>query len=197
MKHITVITFICMMVAVPTFAKSLKNEAEYKKEWCAKYNGAVDYKTQDKTTVDCITDTHAIEFEYGKNWNPAIRKSRQLSMSVGKTPGVVLILENSKDEKYLYKLREINEKRRLGIKIWTVGIDVELPCDIKGDIDNDGDKIYHFPGQDMYDATVVNPKFGETWFCSYEEAEEAGWKPFLKAKPINPYELGGIRSPEY
>ena len=51
--------------------------------------------------------------------------------------------------------------------------------------------------RDRYDATVVNPKFGETWFCSYEEAEEAGWKPFLKAKPINPYELGGIRSPEY
>ena len=88
-----------MMVAVPAFAKSLKNEAEYKKEWCAKYNGEVDYKTHDKTTVDCITDTHAIEFEYGKNWNPAIRKSRQQSMSVGKTPGVVLILENSKDKK--------------------------------------------------------------------------------------------------
>ena len=186
-----------MMVAVPAFAKSLKNEAEYKKEWCAKYNGEVDYKTQETNTVDCITDTHAIEFEYGKNWNTAIRKSRQQSMSVGKTPGVVLILENSKDEEYLYKLREVNEKRRLGIKIWTVGIDVELPCDIKGDIDNDGDKIYHIPGQDMYDATVVNPKFGETWFCSYEEAEEAGWKPFIKAKPINPYELGGIRYPEY
>ena len=30
-----------------------------------------------------------------------------------------------------------------------------------------------------------------------EEAEEAGWKPFQKAKPIDPYELGGIRSPEY
>jgi hypothetical protein len=52
MKHITVITFICMVVAVPAFAKSLKNEAEYKKEWCAKYNGEVDYKTHDKTTVD-------------------------------------------------------------------------------------------------------------------------------------------------
>ena len=34
-------------------------------------------------------------------------------------------------------------------------------------------------------------------FASYEEAEEAGWIPFIKSKPINPYELGGIRSPEY
>ena len=113
------------MVTVPAFAKSLKNEVEYKKEWCAKYNGEVDYKIRDKTTVDCITDTHAIEFENGKNWNSAIRKSRQQSMRLGKMPGVVLIIENSKDKNYLHKLREINEKRRLGIKIWTVGVDVE------------------------------------------------------------------------
>jgi len=40
----------------------------------------------------------------------------------------------------------------------------------------------------------VNPKQGETWFCSYEEAETAGWKPFLKAKPINIQELGGWKN---
>jgi hypothetical protein len=63
-----------------------------------------------------------------------------------------------------------------------------LPCDIKGDIDNDGNKTYNIIGQQMYDATVVNSKQGETWFCSYEEAD---WKPFLKVKPINVRDLGG------
>ena len=184
-----IFTFLfCTMIATTTYAVS---EAEYQKEWCAKRNGEIDYKTQEGSTVDCLTDNYSIEFDFAKKWVQAMKKSRHQSLSTGKAPGVVLILQNSADEKYLFKLREVVEKRRLGIKIWAVGRDVELPCDIKGDVDNDGDKIYHIIGQQMYDATVVNPRQGETWFCSYEEAEEAGWKPFLKAKPINIQELGG------
>ena len=120
-------------------------------------------------------------------------QSNRNSVSTGKTPGIVLIIETAEDKKHLEQLRSIIEKRRLGIKTWTVGLDVDLPCDIKGDINNDGKKIYHIPGQQMYDATVVNPKFGETWFCSYEEAEAAGWKPFVESKPILPQTLGGQR----
>jgi len=191
MKRIVFTILVCMMGAAPVFANS--SEAEYQKEWCAKHNGEIDYKTQANTTVDCLTDTHAVEVETGKKWNQAMRKSRNHSVNTGRTPGIVLILENSSDEKDLYRLREIVEKRRLGIKIWTVGREVELPCDIKGDVTNDGEKIYHILGQQMYDATVINPKQGETWFCSYEEAEAAGFKPFVKAKPISPQALGGIR----
>lgn len=179
------------MVASPAFANS--NEAEYKKEWCAKHNGEIDYKLSNNSIVDCFTDTHVVEFDFAEKWSHALRQSRLQSQRSGKTPGVVLILENSKDEKNLFKLREVVEKRRLGVKIWTVGRDVELPCDIKGDVTNDGKKIYHIIGQQMYDATVINPKQGETWFCTYEEAEEAGFKPFVSSKPIHPQTLGGIR----
>ncbi|MEK9628970.1 MAG: hypothetical protein VW455_08100 [Nitrospinota bacterium] len=179
------------MAAAPVHAMQ---EADYKKDWCPKHNGEVDYQTHDKSTVDCLTDTHAIEFEVGANWNPAIRKSRSSSVKTGKEPGVVLIIETEADKKHLMTLRKINEKRRLAIKIWSVGLDVELPCDIKGDINpQSGEKIYHHIGQQMYDASVVNPRHGDTWFCSYEEAEEAGFKPFVKAKPVHPQTLGGIR----
>ena len=183
--------FILIFLTQPVYAKELKHKATYQKEWCAKHNGEIDYKTQESSTVDCLTNNYSIMFDFAEKWVQAMKKSRHQSLSTGKAPGVVLILQNSADEKHLFKLREVVEKRRLGIKIWTVGRDVELPCDIKGDVDNDGDKIYHIIGQQMYDATVVNPKQGETWFCSYEEAETAGWKPFLKAKPINIQELGG------
>ncbi len=179
------------MVGAPAFANS--NEAEYQKQWCAKHNGEINYKTSDESIVDCLTNTHAVEIDHAEKWQQAMRKARSNSVKTYKFPGIVLILENSADKKHLMRLRELNEKRRLGIKIWTVGMEVELPCDIKGDIDNDGDKIYHHLGQQMYDATVINPKQGETWFCTYEEAEAAGFKPFKKAKPINPQALGGIR----
>jgi endonuclease YncB( thermonuclease family) len=49
-------------------------------------------------------------------------------------------------------------------------------CRIKGNINNKGDRIYHVPGSPSYEATKINRK-GERWFCSEEEARNAGWRP--------------------
>lgn len=50
-------------------------------------------------------------------------------------------------------------------------------CVIKGNVSFDsGERIYHVPGQEYYDATVINEDFGERWFCSEEEAVAAGWR---------------------
>lgn len=49
-------------------------------------------------------------------------------------------------------------------------------CDIKGNINSKGEKIYHMPGQRYYDETIITPSKGERWFCSEEEAVSAGWR---------------------
>lgn len=49
-------------------------------------------------------------------------------------------------------------------------------CSIKGNINYNGEKIYHVPGQEYYDSTVINTDYGERWFCSEEEALAAGWR---------------------
>ena len=36
--------------------------------------------------------------------------------------------------------------------------------------------IYNVPGQEYYDETVINPDYGERWFCTEEEALDAGWR---------------------
>ena len=46
-------------------------------------------------------------------------------------------------------------------------------CDIKGNISKSG-KLYHLPGGKGYARTKINRK-GERWFCTEEEAREAGW----------------------
>jgi len=49
-------------------------------------------------------------------------------------------------------------------------------CVIKGNISmNSGNKIYHTPGMEDYESTVINPEKGERWFCSESEAIAAGW----------------------
>jgi endonuclease YncB( thermonuclease family) len=49
-------------------------------------------------------------------------------------------------------------------------------CRIKGNINRKGDRIYHLPGSYSYDGTRIDTAKGERWFCSEEEARQAGWR---------------------
>lgn len=49
-------------------------------------------------------------------------------------------------------------------------------CNIKGNVSTKGERIYHVPGQEYYDETVIQSSHGERWFCSEEEARAAGWR---------------------
>lgn len=50
-------------------------------------------------------------------------------------------------------------------------------CDIKGNVSiPSGEKIYHVPGGASYNATKIDPDYGERWFCSESEAVAAGWR---------------------
>lgn len=49
-------------------------------------------------------------------------------------------------------------------------------CQIKGNINSKGVRIYHTPGQKHYDRTRITESKGERWFCSEAEAQAAGWR---------------------
>jgi hypothetical protein len=52
-----------------------------------------------------------------------------------------------------------------------------LGCNINGNISiNTGARIYHMPGQERYNETIIRPRYGERWFCSEDEARAAGWR---------------------
>lgn len=50
------------------------------------------------------------------------------------------------------------------------------PCRIKGNINRDGQHIYHIPDDRWYDRTRIDRLQGERWFCSEAEARAAGWR---------------------
>jgi endonuclease YncB( thermonuclease family) len=49
-------------------------------------------------------------------------------------------------------------------------------CDIKGNISQNGERIYHIPGDEYYSRTIITLAKGERWFCSEAEAKAAGWR---------------------
>ena len=50
-------------------------------------------------------------------------------------------------------------------------------CAIKGNINRDGEHIYHLPETRWYDRTRISLERGERWFCSEADAKAAGWRP--------------------
>ncbi len=52
-------------------------------------------------------------------------------------------------------------------------------CVIKGNINVKKEKIYHVPGCGSYDKTVIDEGGGERWFCSEQNAQDAGWRKAL------------------
>ena len=50
-------------------------------------------------------------------------------------------------------------------------------CPIKGNINADGERIYHTPFSRWYDRTRISQRVGERWFCDENEARAAGWRP--------------------
>lgn len=49
-------------------------------------------------------------------------------------------------------------------------------CPIKGNINRQGERIYHTPWSPWYSRTLIDETAGERWFCDEGEAVAAGWR---------------------
>ncbi len=54
-------------------------------------------------------------------------------------------------------------------------------CPIKGNINSNGERIYHTPwSSEYYSRTRISTEKGERWFCSEGDALAAGWRAPLR-----------------
>lgn len=65
---------------------------------------------------------------------------------------------------------------RRGKRISDVPANDNSDCQIKGNISRNGERIYHMPSGQFYARTKISRNKGERWFCSENEAREAGWR---------------------
>jgi len=75
----------------------------------------------DKTRCDCLTEKHAIEFDFGAKWAESIGQVLYYSIQTGKRAGVVLILEKPDDYKYWIRLNRVIDHFGLAIDTWKTG----------------------------------------------------------------------------
>ncbi len=119
-----IIAILIFLVGIPVFSASSKThryyEKDYQNAWCKANGGITEYILPDKARVDCVTRTHAIEFDFAPKWAESIGQSLYYSNRLNKTPGIVLISENGqKDEKYINRVRTIANLHKIDLWIMT------------------------------------------------------------------------------
>ena len=115
---IAILSLFCFLS--PAWAKHIHHEKYYQEKWCADKSGRVEVVLPDRTRCDCLTRTHAIEFDFGNNWAEAIGQSLYYSIQTGKKAGIVLILEKPSDYKYWVRLNTVIGENNLKIDTWQV-----------------------------------------------------------------------------
>lgn len=85
------------------YVKHQHSESSYQHAWCEKHCGVEEYENDDFTRVDCLTKTHAVEFDFANKWAESVGQAEHYAHKTGKKGKVVLILENPRKEKVYYK----------------------------------------------------------------------------------------------
>ena len=119
-KHFTIL-FLLLIIGTSSIASQSYpfKEKDYQKAWCERHNGVMEHVLSDQARVDCVTQTHAIEFDFAKKWGENIGQALYYGVSLNKTPGIVLITTDPvNDIKYVKRVQAVAKK--FGITVWTM-----------------------------------------------------------------------------
>ena len=118
MRKIISITILVLLIPSLAWAKRIHPEKWYQERWCREHKGVMEYVLPDSTRCDCLTETHAVEFDFADKWAEAIGQALHYSTQTGKRAGIVLILESEIDHKYWIKLNTTIRYLDLPIDVW-------------------------------------------------------------------------------
>lgn len=115
------ITLLLVSLTFPCYAmpKHTYYEKDYQEAWAKANNASLEVILPDKARVDCVTKTHAIEFDFAQKWGESIGQSLYYAIALHKKAGIVLIMENpEKDQKYLNRVLAVAKEH--DITVWTI-----------------------------------------------------------------------------
>lgn len=116
--YLSLIALIYVAFGIFYFAFDAKAaERDYQIAGC---KGEVEFALPDRTRVDCLTELHAIEYDFGKKWAEAVGQSLHYAMHTGRRAGIVLIVDPLDNGRFEKRLRAVVAHYGLPIDIWTV-----------------------------------------------------------------------------
>ena len=103
-----IILFLFFFI-VTSSSQALEKEKYYSDKFCEEMSGQADYILQDKSRVDCLTETHAFEVDWadGMKVYEAIGQSLYYASQTEKKPGILLLIRKDNSEKHIRKIKEV------------------------------------------------------------------------------------------
>ena len=112
-----ILSLLFFIVTSPS--QALEKEKYYSEKFCEEMAGQADYTLQDKSRVDCLTETHAFEVDWadGMKVYEAIGQSLYYASQTDKKPGILLLIRKDNSEKHIRKIKEVIRYFDLGIEL--------------------------------------------------------------------------------
>ena len=98
-----------------------RSEADFVEEFCHAHDGQVEQSLPHRMRADCMTEKHAIEGDFARKWDDAYSQSLRYARVTGKKPGILLILKNEKDKRYIKKLCNLIADQQAPIDVFAIG----------------------------------------------------------------------------
>lgn len=109
--------FIFLFISLCLDAQYQKQkEVYYQDLFSKKIKGQKEVVLNDLARVDIVTDTFAIEVDFAPKWAESIGQSLYYGLMLNKKPGILLVVEGKKEERYVNRVTEI--ARVYGITVW-------------------------------------------------------------------------------
>ena len=117
-----ILTLLFFIVTSPS--QALEKERFYSDKFCKEMSGKADYILQDKSRVDCLTETHAFEVDWadGMKVYEAIGQSLYYASQTGKKPGILLLIRKDNSEKHIRKVQEVIISFNLPIELVVIDL---------------------------------------------------------------------------
>ena len=103
-----------------SYARHLHLEKYYQDIWCDEQKGLTEIVLQDGTRCDCLTETHAVEIDFGSKFFEGISQALHHGMLTGKQAALVLIVEKPGDWKFVERAKKLIEFYRLPVVVFVI-----------------------------------------------------------------------------
>ena len=111
---------LCTIILINSLIVANASENQINKLWCSKNGGEEQFRTKDRTFVDCITEKYAIEAEYDYNWKEAIGQSLHYAESTNKKAGILFIIRAKSNKDYYGELMRVIKRFQLPITVFVI-----------------------------------------------------------------------------
>jgi hypothetical protein len=118
MKRLLILIILLLISALCCGQLTKQRESYYQNLFAERIHGQKEVLLDDKTRVDVLTDTFAIEVDFADKWSQSVGQSIYYAEKLHKKAGIVLVINGLEDDRFIQRLMMVAIKH--DITVWVI-----------------------------------------------------------------------------